>query len=318
MTLTTPAPVCLSFVQNDASYYRLIAIAHQASQAILAIYDCGDYGVQLKDDASPLTDADKAAHELIVAGLQKNWPSIPIVSEEDQDRTAYESLKREECHWLVDPLDGTKEFIQKNGQFTVNIGLCQNGQPIAGVVIVPVTGHCYFGGTVYGAYRLNLNEAMKRNAVINMEATSAKLATEHIEVEHIVANFAERVHVASAKWSDRGLTVMASRSHGSVLTNAILATFHEPNLVKSGSSLKILQVAAGQVHVYPRLVPCCEWDTCAAHAVLLAAGGHMYQLNSNQKMLRKELEYGKPDLLNPFFICMGEISDIPEHLLENH
>ncbi len=241
-------------------------IAKDAGQAILSVYD-GEIEVEMKDDKSPLTAADKASHEVIFAGLQKHFPDIPILSEEGAD-IPYEERKNWSCFWCVDPLDGTKEFIKRNGEFTVNIALIEEGRPVAGVVYVPVQDKIYFGLSGTGCW---MSEAGKEASQIRVRAADL----------------------------EAGLTVVMSRSHPSPDLEAYLKDLKVAEAMPVGSSLKLCVVAEGLADLYPRLGPTMEWDTAAGHAVVEAAGGTVEQPDG------AALAYNKQNLLNPYFIVSG-------------
>lgn len=229
------------------------------------IYDGECKAVTHKADDSPLTAADLAAHACIVKGLRDLTDDIPIVSEEGC--VPDEGARAAERFWLVDPLDGTKEFLARNGEFTVNIALIEHGRPVLGVVTVPVHGLTYWGGAGQGAFRRASGEL-----------------TWH------------RLHVAAPRASSQPLRVMASKSHLNEATQALIARLGPHELVQAGSSLKFCRIAEGAADVYPRLGPTCEWDTAAAQAVVEAAGGHVCTLQGTP------LRYGKADVLNPDFV----------------
>ena len=241
-------------------------IAKAAGQAILSVYD-GDHAVEYKDDKSPLTAADKASHEVIVAGLQQHYPEIPILSEEGAD-IPYAERKDWSRFWCVDPLDGTKEFIKRNGEFTVNIALIEDGRPVLGVVYVPVQDKMYYGSTEAGCWT---QEAGEEPAQVQVRKAD---------------------HAA-------GLTVVMSRSHPSPELEAYLQGIKVAEALPVGSSLKLCVVAEGKADTYPRLGLTMEWDTAAGHAVVEAAGGTVTQVNG------APLRYNKENLLNPFFIVAG-------------
>jgi len=250
-------------------------VASSAGQEILTVYNkTGVIDVTVKDDNSPLTEADQRAHHRIVAGLGEATPEIPILSEEAAQRD-YAERSRWDRYWLVDPLDGTKEFVKRNGEFTVNIALIEQGRPELGIVHVPVTGVTYLGVQGEGASRRGPGGEVS-------EIRCRRLAA-----------------------GQKSLKVVASRSHRSPdldgLLDRIRLVFPDLELVSMGSSLKICLVAAGEADLYPRLGPTCEWDTAAAHAVLAAAGGSMVDPEFN------ELRYnGKAELLNPYFTAIGD------------
>ena len=234
----------------------------------MAIYSKKDLGVELKADESPLTLADQAANEVICRALEKLSVQYPIISEENK-AVPYETRKNYDYHWLVDPLDGTKEFIKRNGEFTVNIALIHAGKPVMGVVYVPCFDETYWGAEGVGAF---------------LEANGKTT----------------RLEVPAFKLADEGLNVVCSRSHLNDDTQAFVDKLKNPSLVPTGSSLKFLIIAKGEAHVYPRLGPTMEWDTAAAQAVLEQAGGSVIDEETKQP-----LRYNKENLLNPYFIAYG-------------
>lgn len=251
-------------------FQRIIKIAQLAGEEILKVYHSEDFGVETKTDDSPLTEADRRAHELISEQLDLEFPEIPILSEESKGIT-YEDRSHWDTFWLVDPLDGTKEFIKKNGEFTVNIALIQNGQPIAGVVYQPTENLTYYREPNGASYRLD-----KENQLQPLQA--------------------------SESYNNKQLVkVVASRSHMSEAVTEFCQNLErqgkEVSFLSAGSSLKLCYVAEGKADVYPRLGPTMEWDTAAAQAVVEGAGSEV--LNWETK---KPLTYNKEDLLNPWFI----------------
>jgi len=255
----------LGFLENAETLQALSQLMWDASDAILAIYESSDFGIAAKDDHSPVTQADLAAHQVLVAGLSALIPDIPIVSEEDP-----ESLKIPQTHsryWLIDPLDGTKEFIQRNGEFTCNLALIDSNRTICGWVSVPVLGLLYHGGQRREAQRLDRDGS-------STDIRCAKQGT--------------------------SIRVVASKSHLNPETEAFIAAIETPvKLIQAGSSLKFLQIAEGAADLYPRLAPTCEWDTAAAQAVLEGAGGSVMQMDG------LPLVYGKSVILNPYFVAHG-------------
>lgn len=239
--------------------------AEEASQQILSVYNSPDFQVDVKEDKSPLTLADKKSHDVIEALLKET--NLPILSEEGKN-TPYETRKTWKHFWLIDPLDGTKEFIKRNGEFTVNIALIEDQTPILGVVAVPVTGNIYYSCAGAGAY-------LKRP---DFESPLSKRTP--------------------ADLSKKGLRIVASRSHMNEETEAFIQKLDSPELISAGSSLKFMLLASGAADVYPRFAPTMEWDTAAPHAILNEIGLKVLRQNSDQ-----ELEYNKPDLLTPHFIC---------------
>lgn len=249
-------------------------ITRLAGAEILRIYETEDFGVEHKADDSPLTKADKAANAIIVTGLQALEFQAPIISEEGEElpyakRSAYHQF------WLVDPLDGTKEFIKRNGDFTVNIALIEDGRPVLGAVYVPVTDELFYSAKGAGAYEV-------------LPGTSEP----------------KRIFAASFTLQDVNLRIVASRSHLNQETQDFMARFDRPEVIQRGSSLKIMELARGNAHVYPRLGPTMEWDTGAAHAILLEAGGKLVDDTTG-----KDLRYNKESLLNPHFIAYGEVRE---------
>lgn len=244
----------------------------------MEVYRSGDAGETSKADDSPLTLADLAAHRTIVDALTGLTPEIPILSEEAAD-IPYSQRSQWTRFWLVDPLDGTKEFIKRNGEFTVNIALIENGEPVLGVVYAPVPDVCYFGARGAGAF------VQRGNA-----------AAQPIAVKSNVA--------------DEPLKVVASRSHGDARTETLLKQLGDHQCISMGSSLKLCLVAEGAAHFYPRLGPTMEWDTAAAHAVVNAAGGTVCDMNG------EELRYNKADLHNPEFLVLPAADEVLFDLLK--
>jgi 3'(2'), 5'-bisphosphate nucleotidase len=243
------------------------AIARQAGRRILDIYE-SDYAVEQKDDESPLTEADLAAHNLIVEGLSKLTPAWPILSEESS-KIPFSERSGWSQYWLVDPLDGTKEFISHNGEFTVNIALIRDHEAVLGVVHVPVQDTDYYGEASIGAFVQRPGQAPQSIRV--------------------------------RPFTSGPVQVVGSRSHRGHSLDHYLANLGAYELVSMGSSLKICLVAEGKADVYPRLGPTSEWDTAAAHAVVTSAGGQVVNVDGNP------LRYNtKDELLNPFFIVYGD------------
>ena len=248
----------------------LLAVARQAGAAIMQVYS-RPFSVERKADDSPLTEADTASHEVIASALREEFPGIPVLSEESADVAAYETRREWPRYWLVDPLDGTKEFVKRNGQFTVNIALMEAGRPVTGVVFAPARDWMYWGSKEGGAFKA---EAERAPVPIRCRPLPESEA----------------------------LRVVASSSHLSPETSDFLeglrARYGELSFVQMGSSLKICLVAEGAADLYPRLAPTMEWDTAAAHAVLNAAGGALLQHGT-----WRELPYNKEDLRNGWFVA---------------
>lgn len=243
----------------------LRALAREAGAVIMSIYE-SDFAVGVKADDSPVTAADQAAEKVILAGLARLAPHIPVVAEESVAGGYLPDISGG-TFWLVDPLDGTKEFIRRNGEFTVNIGLIEAGRPTLGVVYAPALDRLYCG-TGPGTARCE-TAGQSRSITVRTPDPS-------------------------------GLVVLASRSHGdTALLDAYLAGVKVLSLTNSGSSLKFCLLAGGDADLYPRFGPTMEWDTAAGHAVLLAAGGRVHTLSG------EDLPYGKPGLINPHFVACG-------------
>ncbi len=254
----------------------VIAAAIEAGKAILEVY-ASDFAVQTKEDHSPLTLADKRSHEIIARRLAApDAGGLPLLSEEGRsipfaERSAWKTF------WMVDPLDGTKEFVKRNGEFTVNIAMIRERRPVLGVVYVPVTDILYFAAEGSGAWMLKQAAAGQRSL-----SQAARLPVEEA--------------------LNRPFTVVASRSHLTPETDAYLEELQQQHgkmeIVSAGSSLKFCLVAEGRADVYPRFAPTSEWDTAAGHAVVNEAGGVVVRSED-----RKDMVYNKEDLLNPWFIA---------------
>jgi 3'(2'), 5'-bisphosphate nucleotidase len=242
----------------------LLALVREAGAAVMQVYRRGG-AVQAKPDASPLTEADLAAHAILTRGLSAMTPAIPVVSEEDAASHAFR--RAEGSFWLIDPLDGTREFVARNGEFTVNVALVRDGFPALGVVYAPALDLLYWSEPGRGAFRASAD------GIVGIRVA------------------------APAK--GRPLRVVASKSHLDERTRAFIDALGPHELVQVGSSLKFCRVAEGSADVYPRLAPTCEWDTAAAQAVVEAAGGSVRTLDGAR------LTYGKPDVLNPYFVARG-------------
>jgi 3'(2'), 5'-bisphosphate nucleotidase len=257
----------MALAEFDAILPKVVALAVQAGYAIMEIYADPDGAVMTKADNSPLTKADLASDRVISAGLAELSSGWPVLSEESL-QIAYVERKKWQRFWLVDPLDGTREFIRRNGEFTVNIALIENGVPVLGVVYAPVLDACYFAARGVGAFvRRGLAEAQAIGVKIHLPGETVK--------------------------------VVASRSHSDARTEALLKKLGEYQCITMGSSLKLCLVAEGLAHLYPRLGPTMEWDTAAAHAVVKLAGGRVCDLSGS------ELHYNKPDLHNPEFLVLA-------------
>ena len=250
---------------DDALAAELRALAIEAGGAILAVYGAG-FEVRTKADASPVTAADEAAERIILAGLARLSPGVPCVAEEATAAHGAPELAGAAEFWLVDPLDGTREFVGRNGEFTVNIALIRGGAPALGVVHAPALGETYWCAAPGKVWR-------ERGG--------------------------ERAKVAARCPPAGGLVALASRSHMTAETEAWLAARSIASLAQAGSSLKFCRLAEGAADVYPRLGRTMEWDIAAGHAVLAAAGGEVETLDG------APLRYGKPGFENPWFVARG-------------
>jgi 3'(2'), 5'-bisphosphate nucleotidase len=246
---------------------QVVRLAQRAGDAILSVYS-EQFEVTHKTDESPLTEADLRSHDILLQGLRALTPDVPVLSEEDSD-IAFEQRRHWKRYWLVDPLDGTKEFVSRNGEFTVNVALIEDHVPVLGVVHVPVTGTTYTGQAGVGAFRLVDGEQ------------------------------AEQLHVRTPAATP--LRIVGSRSHRGDSLDRFLPRLEPYEMVAVGSSLKFCLVAEGSADFYPRLGPTSEWDTAAAQAVVESAGGVVVTTDGER------LRYNtKPELLNPHFLVFGD------------
>lgn len=241
---------------------KIVEIARDAGEVIMDIYS-KDFEVEYKDDNSPLTEADMEANRLICERLKNLYPNIPIMSEENK-QTDYDIRKNWDYYWCIDPIDGTKEFIKKNGEFTVNIALIYDGIPVLGVVYAPAIEEMYKAKKLDGAYKND-----------------------------------EKLPLYVNKTPDKKLSVVASKSHLSKETQEFIDNLETKSIeqVSKGSSLKLCMVAEGLADIYPRLAPTMEWDTAAADAIVRESGKMTYQFENKEPIL-----YNKEELLNPWFI----------------
>ncbi|QXP80037.1 MULTISPECIES: 3'(2'),5'-bisphosphate nucleotidase CysQ [Winogradskyella] len=252
-----------------------IEAALEAGKSILEIYNTDDFGVEFKGDDSPLTKADIASHHVIVRYLDQT--NIPVLSEEGK---AIPYSERKDWHqlWIVDPIDGTKEFIKRNGEFTVNIALIENQKTSLGVVFVPVSGELYFSSTDLGAFKTTIDLG-----------------------DYNIDRFIDQSQKLPIAREDKTFTVVASRSHMSAETedyvNELRETHGAVNLISKGSSLKLCMVAEGSADCYPRFAPTMEWDTAAGQAICEHAGFEVMDWETKQPML-----YNREALLNHWFL----------------
>ncbi len=250
----------------------------KAGKEIMKVYESDNFHTSLKEDNSPLTQADKNAHSVIMQVLQTI--NLPVLSEEGS-KIPYEERKDWDLFWLVDPLDGTKEFIKKNGDFTVNIALIENQKPLAGVIFIPLTGILYFAVNTIGAYKADYSHWFD------------------LEIENFdfLTDISEKLPVSKPEI----FTAVGSRSHINDETKAYFEKLRkehrEIEIISRGSSLKLCMIAEGKADIYPRFGPTMEWDTAAGHAIVTAAGGKINKPDG------APLLYNKENLLNPYFIA---------------
>ncbi|HSO17900.1 MAG TPA: 3'(2'),5'-bisphosphate nucleotidase CysQ [Desulfosarcina sp.] len=271
---------------QDRTRWLLTAVksALAAGRAILGVYESDEFQVEQKADDSPLTLADRRAHAIIKTALADS--GVPVLSEEGRD-IPFAERRRWPRMWIVDPLDGTKEFIKRNGEFTVNIALAEAGAPTMGVVFVPVADCLYFADRDLGAYRIE---------AINRAGAEAVDAADNLDP------LVERaVRLPVPRDPDRPFTIMGSRSHATPELEAYVEEMRRQHgtvdFISAGSSLKICRVAEGRADVYPRLGPTMEWDTAAGQAVAVAGGARVVRHDDG-----RPLAYNKENLLNPWFI----------------
>jgi 3'(2'), 5'-bisphosphate nucleotidase len=255
--------------------FTAITAALEAGKVILEIYKSDDFEVEVKGDNSPLTKADIASHNVIMSYLTET--NIPILSEEGKE-IPYEERKDWLQLWIVDPIDGTKEFIKRNGEFTVNIALIENQKTLIGVIFVPVTGELYFSTKEMGAFKV-------------------KVDLNHFDIETLISNG----NKLPLEREDKTFTIVASRSHMSKETEEYVAGIRNKhgnvNLISKGSSLKLCMVAEGTADCYPRFAPTMEWDTAAGQAICEHAGFKVIDWVTKENML-----YNRKELLNNWFI----------------
>lgn len=244
--------------------------ALEAGKAILEVYNSRDFGVEMKSDHSPLTLADKAAHEIIISHLKET--GLPILSEEGSS-IRYADRKDWDYFWLIDPLDGTKEFIKRTGEFTVNIALMCANVPVGGVIYAPFLDILYYGSKETGVYKI------EKSRQVRLSFIPKKRTIEELQQKEQI-------------------TIVASKSHMNEETRNFIDQFRNANFSSMGSSLKLMLLAEGVADIYPRIAPTMEWDTAAGHAILRSLNMGVYQTD-----LQTELVYNKVDLLNPSFIA---------------
>jgi 3'(2'), 5'-bisphosphate nucleotidase len=258
-------------LQNASNILSVVTRAGiEAGNAIMEIYSSDfEHTIQLKDDATPVTMADKKASDIISFHLSGLLEDCPVMTEES-DIPNFEERQKLHRYWLVDPLDGTKEFIQRNGDFTVNIALIKQGKPVFGWISEPVTGRYYYAFKSKGAY-------CQANGDI------------------------KAIHCNSFSPQQKNLRILRSRSHFSAKAADYISQFNSPEIIVRGSSIKMMLIASGQAEIYPCLSRTMEWDTAASQIILEEAGGELVGMNTGLP-----LEYNKKDLSNPFFIASGK------------
>ncbi|UCG14111.1 MAG: 3'(2'),5'-bisphosphate nucleotidase CysQ [Deltaproteobacteria bacterium] len=280
---------------------RALAAAIIAGEAILEIYQ-GEIDVVYKEDDTPLTLADERAHSVILNHLQTESPhSIPVLSEEGK-HASYDERRKWEYFWLVDPLDGTKEFVKKRGEFSVNIALIERKRPVLGVVLAPVGGLVYLAAEGLGAYKLFYGERTEHLLAVlrTSKETSAPLPG--------ILESGEKLPMEQPPDSrGDGISVVGSRSHGTEAVANFVGALEQQHgkveLKPAGSALKFCLVAQGSADMYPRFGPTMEWDTAAGQCVVEQSGGAVLRMSD-----RAPLDYNKRDLRNPYFIALGSNS----------
>jgi 3'(2'), 5'-bisphosphate nucleotidase len=296
-----------------------LGAAFEAGDRILEIYN-SNFNVWYKGDASPLTEADRCSHEIISRHLSetsvRSDSRFPVLSEEGKN-IPYEERRRWQHFWLVDPLDGTKEFVKRNGEFTVNIALIDGDRPVAGVIYAPVNDVAYFAGKGLGAYKMNGNDlsAIFSRLTHGYETFSGKALTGVIHADEILDSvLSAATLLKTSRPLERGsesLKIVGSRSHASRdfdnFVEHLKARYKTVDLVSAGSSLKFCLVAEGKADLYPRFGPTMEWDTGAGDIIVKEAGGRV--LNAET---RSDLIYNKRELLNPSFIAVSNYELINE------
>jgi 3'(2'), 5'-bisphosphate nucleotidase len=255
---------------NNQLIDAVITISRNAGEAILEIYS-SDFDYEIKEDLSPLTEADKISHKIICQMLKSLTPNLPILSEEDSN-ISYDIRSKWNKYWLIDPLDGTKEFIKRNGEFTVNIALIENNTPILGVIHIPTSNETYWGSNIDGSYYMNKDIVKKKISVSNNNASKIR--------------------------------ILASKSHPSKNLDLFLRMMGDYKIINKGSSLKFCLIANGKADFYPRLGPTSEWDIAAGDAIVRYAGGYISDLDNHP------IKYNtKESFLNPYFIVSRNKSD---------
>lgn len=261
-------------LNKDNRIPELEALIKKAGAAIMDIYNTEDRGISYKDDESPLTKADQAAHEIIYEGIRDLAPDYGFIGEENKN-APYSLRSQQDYNWMVDPLDGTKEFISRNGEFTVNIALINQHRSVLGFVYIPATKELFWGAKDQGAWHLKPDSDQPT-----------------------------RLKASSFSWTEKEIRVLCSRSHLNEETESFLNHLDQPQQIAAGSALKFLRIAKGEAEVYPRLAPTMEWDTAAAEIVLIESGGQVLRWPE-----LKVMNYNKEDLTNPSFVAFGQVDE---------
>ena len=286
---------------NDKIYLLTsIQAAVNAGAAILDVYRSPDFEVEEKADKSPLTLADRRSHEVIVSYLA-NF-DIPILSEEGRD-IPYQDRNKWDTYWLIDPLDGTKEFIKKNGEFTVNIAMIRQNRPVAGVIYVPDRDTLYFASTAIGAYKVDAHQITGLLAEQNKMPDQSAGLSDNGPDRRLTEIIGRSTILPIGQSTNRPYTIAGSRSHATPELEAVVEKKRqehgEVEFISAGSSLKLCLVAEGRADIYPRTGPTMEWDTAAGQAVVECSGGKVYKYDTEEP-----LSYNKEDLLNPWFVVV--------------
>ncbi len=255
---------------NYSKFLELLKpVLWQASNAVMNIYNQQSFTSSQKADLSPITEADLISHNILTKAISLLDPSIPIISEENK---SFKDISRSEHYWVIDPLDGTKEFIAKNGEFTINVALVKDKNPVMGLVMVPVFAQLYHAIYGHGAF------------CEDKFANKKKITAAYFDEEQ------------------KSLNILCSRSHLNQETEDYINRFKDPTIIKKGGSMKFMDIARGSAHIYPRFGPTMEWDTCAPQIIVEEAGGSLIDQTTNQRM-----EYGKAKFLNNYFVVYAQI-----------
>ena len=259
-------------ILTNENIQNISSLLTDAGKAVMKIYDAPDhtYNTEYKKDKSPVTDADLLSNTIITLGLKKIFPSIPIISEETE-MDGYDIRKTWEYTWLLDPLDGTKEFINRSGEFSINLALIQNGIPVVGFIYLPVFKLLYYAIKGFGAFE-------------------------------VINNITNVISVNTFSLAQKGLRVVASRSEMDSSTKSYIEILDSPEIITLGSALKFISIAKGEADYYPRMIHIMEWDTAAGQIVIEEAGGVLVEAESGLPLI-----YNKPTMFNPYFIASGKI-----------